>query len=157
MLNPPQIPCVSNVTGKWITAQEATDPNYWAAHLRQTVRFADGLGELVQGRRGILLEVGPGHTLSTLAQQHPAVNPAHRVLSSLGHAREKEADQASLLNALGRLWLAGGAVDWRGFFLHQRRHRRPLPAYPLGRKRYWVLTAAGPGGGPPRPRQENRR
>ncbi|HKI72892.1 MAG TPA: type I polyketide synthase, partial [Verrucomicrobiae bacterium] len=58
MLNPPQIPCVSNVTGKWITAQEATDPNYWAAHLRQTVRFADGLGELVQGHRGILLEVG---------------------------------------------------------------------------------------------------
>ena len=108
-LNPPQIPCVSNVTGKWITAQEATDPNYWAAHLRQTVRFADGLSELVQGQRGILLEAGPGHTLSTLAQQHPAVNPAHRVLSSLSHAREKEADQASLLNALGRLWLAGGA------------------------------------------------
>ena len=142
-LNPPQIPCVSNVTGKWITAQEATDPNYWAAHLRQTVRFADGLSELVQGQRGILLEAGPGHTLSTLAQQHPAVNPAHRVLSSLSHAREKEADQASLLNALGRLWLAGGAVDWRGFYSHERRHRLPLPTYPFDRKRYWIEPAAG--------------
>src|SRR5205823_667138 len=66
-----------------------------------------------------------------------------RVLSSLSHARETENDQASLLNALGRLWLAGSAVDWRGFYSHERRHRLPLPTYPFDRKRYWIEPAAG--------------
>ena len=137
-LNPPQVPYVSNVTGKWITAQEATDPNYWAAHLRQTVRFADGLEELAQGQKGILLEIGPGQTLSTLARQHPAAGARHTVLSSLGSAREKPLDQAHLLNALGRLWLAGVPVNWAGFYAQERRQRLPLPTYPFERKRYWV-------------------
>ena len=65
-LNPPKIPYISNVTGTWITAAEATDPNYWALHLRQTVRFADGVEKLMQDSHPILLEVGPGRTLTTL-------------------------------------------------------------------------------------------
>src|SRR5262249_14250386 len=71
-LNPPQIPCLSNTTGTWLTASEATDPGYWARHLRQTVRFADNLEHLTRQSDWTLLEVGPGDTLSTLARQHPA-------------------------------------------------------------------------------------
>jgi acyl transferase domain-containing protein len=59
-LKPPQIPFVSNVSGKWITAAEATDPSYWVKHLRQTVRFSEGLAELIKKSQPILLEVGPG-------------------------------------------------------------------------------------------------
>ncbi|PYM12138.1 MAG: polyketide synthase [Verrucomicrobia bacterium] len=140
-LSPPQIPYLSNVTGKWITAQEATDPNYWAAHLRQTVRFADGLSELLQGQTGILLEVGPGQTLTTLARQHSAFAPGHSAVPSLGHAKEKQVDVASMLTALGRLWLSGVPVDWPGFYAHERRYRLPLPAYPFERKRFWVEPA----------------
>ena len=60
------------MTARWITAAEATNPEYWAGHVRQTVRFADGIAELMKDPRNVLLEVGPGQTLSTLARQHPA-------------------------------------------------------------------------------------
>ncbi len=140
-LHSPQIPFISNVTGKWITAQEATDPNYWAAHLRQTVRFADGLTELAQGQPGILLEVGPGQTLTTLALQHPGFSAGQSAVTSLGRAKEPTAEVESMLNALGRLWLSGVTVDWPGYYANERRHRLPLPTYPFERKRYWVEPA----------------
>ena len=67
-LNAPKIRYVSNVTGTWITSGDATDPNYWARHLRQTVRFADGICELLKDAKTVMLEVGPGQTLSTLVR-----------------------------------------------------------------------------------------
>jgi acyl transferase domain-containing protein len=140
-LNSPQLPYVSNLTGQWITAPEATNPNYWAAHMRQTVRFADGLAELARGQKGIFLEVGPGQMLATLARQHPAASACDEVIATLGRAKGESLDQASMLNALGRLWLAGLAVPGPGFHAQQRRHRVPLPTYPFERKRYWVEPA----------------
>ncbi len=70
-LSPPGIPYISNVTGTWMTADDATDSGYWVRHLRRTVRFGDGIGELLADRERIFLEVGPGQTLSTLVMQHP--------------------------------------------------------------------------------------
>lgn len=133
----PQIPYISNVTGTWITAAEATDPAYWANHLRQTVRFADGLEPLLQDPTLILLEVGPGNTLSTFAKLHPA-KTQQTILSTLRHPREPQPDGAFLLTTLGQLWLAGGVIDWTGFSSHERRYRVPLPTYPFERQRYWV-------------------
>src|SRR5439155_12474848 len=130
-----------NLTGQWITAPEATNPNYGAAPLRQTLRFADGLAELARGQKGILLEVGPGQTLTTLARQHPAASAGQVVIASLAHAKEKPLGQASMLKALGRLWLAGLAAPGPGFFAQERRHRLPLPTYSFERKRYWVEPA----------------
>ncbi|RKZ90554.1 MAG: hypothetical protein DRR19_09725, partial [Candidatus Parabeggiatoa sp. nov. 1] len=137
-LNPPQIPYVSNVTGTWITAAEASEPSYWAKHLRQTVRFADGMQKVLEDSARILLEVGPGRTLSTLARQHPDKEAEQVVLSSLRHPQDSQSDVAFLLNTLGKLWLAGGAVDWSGFYAYERRHRLPLPTYPFERQRYWI-------------------
>lgn len=137
-LQPPQRPYISNVTGTWITAAEATDPRYWARHLRQTVRFADGLQELLKEPAQILLEVGPGRTLSTLARRHPDKAPEQIVLSSLRHPQESQSDVAFLLQTLGQLWLAGVQVDWSGFYTHERRLRLPLPTYPFERQRYWI-------------------
>jgi amino acid adenylation domain-containing protein len=134
----PQMPFVSNVTGTWITEEDATDPRYWASHLRQTVRFADGVGELLLEPSRVLLEVGPGRTLSTLARRHPNATPGLVVLSSLRHPRDQGSDVAFALNALGKLWLAGVKVDWAGFSAHERRHRLPLPTYPFERQRYWI-------------------
>jgi len=133
--NPPQIPFISNLTGTWITPAEATDPNYWAKHLRQPVRFSAGLTELLKTPERILLEVGPGRTLSTFAKQHQINNG---VLTSLRHPQEQQSDIAFLLNSLGRLWLAGVKVDWSGFYTHERRHHIPLPTYPFERQRYWI-------------------
>ncbi len=137
-LRPPDIPYLSNVTGTWITAGEATDPTYYARHLRQTVRFADGLGELLREPDRILLEVGPGRTLTTFAMRHPDKTPHQRVFSSIRHPQTDQPDAAFLLTTLGKLWLAGATIDWDGFHADEERHRIPLPTYPFERQRYWV-------------------
>ena len=137
-LRAPRIPYISNVTGTWITDAEATDPAYWARHLRQAVRFADGVRELCQDARRVLLEVGPGQTLATLARQHPDCGNRHPVLSSLRHPKERKEDLPVLLKTLGQLWMNGVEPDWDGFYLRERRRRIPLPTYPFERQRYWV-------------------
>jgi acyl transferase domain-containing protein/acyl carrier protein len=137
-LQPPKIPFISNVTGKWITTAEATDANYWGKHLRSSVRFADGIALLEQQPGQIFLEVGPGRTLSTLVKQCPQEKVQHLILSSLRHPKEQHSDVAFLLNSLGQLWLAGVEIDWSGFYATQRRQRIPLPTYPFERQRYWI-------------------
>lgn len=137
-LKAPQIPFVSNVTGTWITVAEATDSSYWAKHLRETVRFAEGIAEFVQQPRRILLEVGPGRTLSTLARRHPDKAAEQVILNSLRHPQEHGSDVTFLLNTLGQLWLTGVEVDWSGFYTHEQHRRLPLPTYPFERQRYWI-------------------
>jgi acyl transferase domain-containing protein/acyl carrier protein len=137
-LKPPQMKYISNVTGTWITAAEATDPAYWARHLRQTVRFADGIAELMKIPDAILLEVGPGRTLGRLAMQQAAGAGSRYALSALRHPKEPGSDVAFLLNTLGRMWLAGARIDWARFYRNEKRHRIPLPAYPFEHQRYWI-------------------
>jgi amino acid adenylation domain-containing protein len=154
-LRAPQIPWVSNLTGKWITAAQATSPDYWTAHVRNTVRFADGVAELVNAGHRVLLEVGPGQTLTQLARQHPAAGAAAAtVVASLGAARGEGSDLAATLRALGELWVSGVTPDWRaGFYREERRRLVALPTYPFERKRYWIEpgTAFAPGANTPVP------
>jgi len=139
-VNPPQIPFLSNLTGTWIRTEEATNPGYWAKHLRQTVRFSDCVQELLKEPTRVLLEVGPGITLSTLVSQHPDKKTEQFVVSSIRHPNEQKSDIAFILNTLGRLWLAGIQVDWAGFCSNENRHRLPLPTYPFERRRHWINT-----------------
>ncbi|MGW4690252.1 FkbM family methyltransferase [Streptomyces sp. NPDC004244] len=111
-LNPPSIPYISNVTGRLITDEEATDPAYWARHLVSPVRFADGLVAL--GTGDLLLENGPGQTLSSMAAMVRG-SDAGTVVASMRHPLERQSDSAVALKALGRLWLAGADIDWAGF------------------------------------------
>jgi acyl transferase domain-containing protein/acyl carrier protein len=145
-LHPPGIPYVSNVTGDWITAEEATDPRYWARHMCQAVRFADGIQRLWAEPQSVLLEVGPGQSLSSLAILHPANDrSAERiVLSSLPNSLDPQPDDAFLLTTLGKLWLAGASLDWDAFRADEQRHRLPLPTYPFERQRYWVERQNSP-------------
>jgi acyl transferase domain-containing protein len=136
-LNSPEIPIVSTLNGTWAEPADLTDPDYWARQLRQTVRFADGIGELAKEPSRILLEVGPGQILSTLARQHPARNSEQLALHSMPQSQNRD-EVAAMLSTLGRLWLAGSRIDWAGFYAHERRKRLPLPTYPFERQRYWV-------------------
>jgi acyl transferase domain-containing protein/acyl carrier protein len=137
-LRPPEIPYISNVTGTWITAEEATEPHYWTRHLRHTVQFAEGIRELWQKPDRILLEVGPGRTLSSLAKHHPSRSAWQVALSSLRHPDDPEPELSSLLTALGQLWLAGKQIDWSGFNGEERRLPSRLPSYPFEGRRYWI-------------------
>ncbi|MBD0343481.1 MAG: FkbM family methyltransferase [Coleofasciculus sp. Co-bin14] len=144
-LQPPQIPYVSNVTGTWITADQATDPSYWAKHLCQPVRFADGVRE-VWKQSSILLEVGPGQTLGSLARQCLESDRLgdRTVVPSLRYSYDRQPDLAFLLNTLGQLWLSGVQIDWSGFYDRECRQRIPLPTYPFERQRYWIEPQKSP-------------
>ena len=145
-LRTPQIPFISNLTGTWIKEEEAIDPAYWVRHLRRTVRFADGLGELLRDEELALLEVGPGGLLGGLLGQYGEAGAGRVVLSSLRPRRGAEgSDVAHLLATLGGLWLAGVQVDWEGFHAGERRRREPLPTYPFERRRHWIDVRPGEG------------
>jgi acyl transferase domain-containing protein/acyl carrier protein len=148
-LTAPRIPYISNLTGDWISASDATNPEYWTRHIRQSVRFADGLGLLLKEPERILLEIGPGHSLSTFARRHPDKSAGHVILSSLRHPQEQTADGAFLLNTLARLWLSGARADWRGVHAHEHAHRVHLPGYPFERQRYWAEASDGAEAGEP--------
>jgi natural product biosynthesis luciferase-like monooxygenase protein/amino acid adenylation domain-containing protein len=140
-LKPPSIRYLSNVTGTWIEPDEATSPDYWAKHIRQTVRFAQGVDHLLREPDAVLLEVGPGRTLCTLAQQMDR-DRTHAMFTSLPSNRTEQDANAFVLQTLGSLWLLGVAVNWPNFYHAQKRRRIPLPSYPFERQRYWVAPSA---------------
>ena len=156
-LHPPKIPYISNLTGIWITDYEATNPAYWAQHIRQTVRFAEGIQLLLNSPTTVLLEVGPGHSLSTLAQRmvdkSETLSLPRLILPSVRHPQAPVSDMAFLLNTCGQLWCAGVAIDWSQWagavgtklapvrVPTKQRRRISLPTYPFERERYWIFPA----------------
>jgi acyl transferase domain-containing protein/thioesterase domain-containing protein len=141
-LSPPKLPFVSNFTGTWITDREAQDPEYWVRHLRNTIRFADGIGTLCADKSRVFLEVGPGKTLSSLARQHADLHAGASCLSSLRHPDERISDVAFFTAVLGRLWGAGVAVDLAQLWKGEKRRRVSLPTYAFQRQRYWIEPGA---------------
>ena len=135
-LHPPRIPFVSNVTGTWITDAEATDPAYWARHLRQTVRFSTGIQKLLETPDRVFVEVGPGRTLSSFVRQQAEKTTA--IATTLRRPQKGECDRTSLMSTIGRLWVSGVALDEAKLFAGKAPRRVPLPTYPFERQRYWV-------------------
>ncbi|MUZ63130.1 type I polyketide synthase [Agrobacterium vitis] len=139
-LNPPQIDIVSNLTGNWLTAQEATDPAYWVAHLRQTVLFGPCLARALELPAPFLLEVGPGSTLTRLARQQGKA--LLRVATSLPDAKAPQDACDHALLALAELWIAGIDVELVAEKEAGPRHRVPLPTYPFQRSSYAIARIA---------------
>ncbi|MCP5088038.1 MAG: SDR family NAD(P)-dependent oxidoreductase [Rhodobacteraceae bacterium] len=136
-LSEPKIPFVSNRSGGGITDAEATDPEYWVGHLRNTVNFADCISTLSETKDRVFLEVGPGKALSSLTQMHPEVSP-NQVLSSLRHPDEVVADDQYFLSVLGRFWATGVEFDWQQIWGEARRQRVVLPTYAFQRSAYFI-------------------
>lgn len=140
-LNPPKTPYVSGVTGNWITKEEATNPLYWARHFRETVQFAKGIAHFREREDCILLEVGPGNVLTTLARQHAAKSAEQIVVSSLTDGAPQISESVAIQQALGWLWLGGVQPTWVNFHGKPKRRRISLPTYPFERKRFWLETS----------------
>jgi phthiocerol/phenolphthiocerol synthesis type-I polyketide synthase E len=136
-LSSPTIPFISNLTGTWITEEQCTDISYWAEHLRHTVRFAQGIRCLGNGGEFVILEVGPGRTLSGFARQQ-LKHVAKLVFTSMRHPQEATSELLTTYTALARMWSIGVDVDWRNFYQFEQRRRVSLPTYPFERQRYWI-------------------
>ena len=124
--------------GKWITAEQATSPAYYAAHLRRPVQFEAAIRTLAEDHGLFFLEVGPGNALSTLARANLGGERAKHVTASLSHPRRADRDLKAMLEAVGRLWLSGVPVSWPALANGSLPRRIPLPTYPFERQRYVV-------------------
>ncbi|KUI31922.1 polyketide synthase [Mycobacterium sp. IS-1742] len=136
-LNAPRIPLLSNVTGTWMTDAEATDPQFWARQIRATVRFADELTTVLATPKRVLVEVGPGGTLTGAAVRHPRWSDDHRAVRLMRHQVQTRDDHDTFLLALGQLWTAGVDLDWSRLSKAQPQ-RVTLPGYQFDRQRHWI-------------------
>jgi phthiocerol/phenolphthiocerol synthesis type-I polyketide synthase E len=137
-LRAPQIPLLSNVTGTWMSATEATNAATWARQVRATVRFADELDALLADPQRVLVEIGPGGTLTASAMRHPGWSTGHRAVRLMRHHAQNRSDRDAFLLALGQLWSAGIEVDWTPLRGDHRPQLVSLPGYPFERQRHWV-------------------
>ncbi|MFF1379231.1 type I polyketide synthase [Streptomyces sp. NPDC058308] len=151
-LHTPDIPYVSNLTGTWVTPEQATDPAAWVRHTREPVRFADGLSTLLAEGDPLVIEVGPGRALATLARRQ--AGPDTPVLPLMRHPQAQEPDRRTLLQAVGDAWSHGADIDWEALPAGPAPRRVPLPGYPFARTRHWIdvqphTAPAGPPAAPP--------
>jgi acyl transferase domain-containing protein/acyl carrier protein len=141
-LSPPKLPYVSNLTGTWITAEEATDPAYWCRHLRNCVRFSQTLQTITQAGGHVFAEVGPGQAMTRLVGAMDTPRPAPQqkaaAVPMMRKADEPGDDVEVLLEAIGGLWSSGAPIDWERFWSGEKRQRITLPAYPFERRRFWI-------------------
>ncbi len=135
-MSPPRIPYLSNVTGTWIKPEEATSPAYWARHIRSTVRFSDNLSVLFNAPKRVLIEVGPGNSLTTFARRQGG--PSANAFASLPHPRESVSALRSTLETAARLWTLGVDIDWSKRYAPGSVARVSLPTYPFERQRFWI-------------------
>ncbi len=137
----PAIPYVSNVTGDWISAEQAQDPEYYANHIRHTVRFSESVTRVLENPKRLFLEMGPGRTLATLVGKHVADSSVTVSLATMPGAQDEPPSARFLMEALGKAWSAGMKVDWKSLYANESRRRIPLPTYPFDEKRYRLETA----------------
>lgn len=134
-LHAPQLPIQSNRTGAVLTDAEATSPDYWVAHLRNTVNFRPCIEALKSPSR-VYVEMGPGRALSSLAQANGI--PQGQVIAALRHPEQKVADDQWHMATIARLWACGVPVDWEPIWGGAARRRVPLPGYAFQRKEYFI-------------------
>lgn len=135
-LSVPTIPIISNRTGQPLTAKEATDPDYWVRHLRNTVDFRACIGTLAATPARVYMEMGPGRALSSLAQANGI--PSGQVVPALRHPEQRMADDAWHIASIARLWACGVPVDWTPVWGGKRRLRVPVPGYAFQKKPYFI-------------------
>jgi len=134
----PAVPVISNLTGRPATGDDLRTADYWTAHVRRPVRFADGVAALRAAGAAIMVEVGPGAALTALVEENAP--EAERIATLRPGRPEPDAAMA----AAARAHLAGAPLDWAAFFAPYRPRPVALPTYPFQRRRFWPEnTAAG--------------
>jgi acyl transferase domain-containing protein len=131
------LPMVSTVTGQSVTGTEL-DAGYWGRNLRQTVRFGDAAGVLLDKHHDVFLEVGPHPVLARSLSQ--VASGRNKDVTVLGSLSRREEDRTFLLRSLGALYVRGYLPDWAK--VHPAGRYVPLPAYTWQRERCWLNTAA---------------
>jgi acyl transferase domain-containing protein len=136
----PEIPVISNLTGEPLRGEQVSDSRYWVNHVRQTVRFADGVSWLADHGVDSFLELGPDGVLSAMCVECLANRSEAITATAVSALRGGRPETHTLLNALACLWVRGVEVDWAATFEHESPRRVDLPTYAFQRERYWLDT-----------------
>ncbi|MFJ2348263.1 type I polyketide synthase, partial [Streptomyces antimycoticus] len=137
----PRVPIVSNLTGTVVSAEEITSPDFWVRHVREAVRFLDGVRTLEAQGVTTYLELGPDGVLTAMAQE--CVTDPEADAAFAAALRKDRAEAETLTAAIARAHVRGVAVDWEAFFSGTGAQRTELPTYPFQRERYWLEAPAG--------------
>ncbi|MFE2870273.1 SDR family NAD(P)-dependent oxidoreductase [Embleya sp. NPDC059259] len=140
--SPARIPVISNLTGRPIEAAEFGGADYWARHVRETVRFADGVGALADAGATALIELGPDGVLTALARDCLAARSPAATAVCVPALRRGRPESAAAVHALGAIHLSGGRIDGERFFAGTGARRVDLPTYAFQRRRYWLDDGA---------------
>lgn len=133
----PSLPMASNVTGGWLTPQESLDARRWGRHIRETVRFGDNIDMVLSCGPTILVEMGPGRSLTAAARASERwTDQQHRAVLTIGPVTDPLPGELRLAQCLGDLWAAGLCVQGR----EQAGRVVALPTYPFARSSHWVAT-----------------
>ncbi|QLH24133.1 type I polyketide synthase [Streptomyces sp. Rer75] len=135
----PRIPIVSNLTGELVSAEEITSPDFWVRHVREAVRFLDGVRALEAQGVTTYVELGPDGVLTAMAQECVTGDDA----AFVPVLRADRAEEQAFLEGVARAWTLGVAVDWRQAFEETGASRVDLPTYAFQRQRYWIEVTPG--------------
>ncbi|MGW2005683.1 SDR family NAD(P)-dependent oxidoreductase, partial [Streptomyces tubercidicus] len=131
----PRIPVVSNVTGELATAEQLTSPDYWVRHVRDAVRFADGIRWLEEHEVTRFLEIGPDGTLTAMAQDCLSA-PDLQIAPTM---RKDRLESEAFLAAVSGMFVNGATMQWQALFPGAR--RVDLPTYAFQRERFWPSSS----------------
>ncbi|SNT60697.1 Acyl transferase domain-containing protein, partial [Actinacidiphila glaucinigra] len=136
----PRIPVVSNLTGALVT-DEMASPEFWVRHVREAVRFLDGVRALEAAGVTTFIELGPDGVLSAMAQECVSGEGA----AFLPVLRKGRSEAETVVTAVAQAHAWGIAVDWPAFFAGTGARRVDLPTYAFQRQRYWIESGRGAG------------
>nr|WP_308425201.1 SDR family NAD(P)-dependent oxidoreductase [Wenjunlia tyrosinilytica] len=137
----PRLAVVSTLTGESATPAELTSPDYWVRHVRQAVRFADGVRRLRDQAVTRYVELGPDGALTAMAQG--CLDGLEDLL--VPALRRDRSETSALLSAAAALFTRGTPVDWRAVQAATGARRVELPTYAFQRRHYWPAPAAASG------------
>ncbi len=139
-LSPPELPFISSLSGTWITAAQAMDPEYWVSQLLSTVRFRQGVECLLESASRLVLQLGPGKGMLSLVRDRCDATRAQSVVACLPEEEARESAHRVALEAMGRSWLAGVELDAHLAAWARDASRISLPSYPFQRTRHWLAA-----------------
>lgn len=134
--NTPNIPIISNLTGDWLSAKDAIDPNYWYQHLINTVKLKAGLDALAKDKNSFFIEVGPKRSLSYFLKFTLNNYPKHEHLVTNTLSISDDARQ--VLMVLGLAWSQSIPINWSNLHNNTSRYKTALPTYSFQKEKYWI-------------------
>jgi acyl transferase domain-containing protein/acyl carrier protein len=137
-INSARIPYLSNLTGKRITVNNLKEKKYWSDHIRGTVKFSEGIDELLSQGDSVFIEIGPGNSLTNFVHQHLKENKTGEVYSLIRRHDRMENGKAFFLNTISSLWESGLDIKLTHLVSGRMNHKLSLPTYPFEKIKYPV-------------------